>query len=280
MLTNKEIVNLNTGQFLSNKFMKLNQNSLRQIINILAIAAAFGINVFANVNPPQGMTIGDISNQIFGNVLITPASYAFAIWGIIYLGLFSFAVYQVLPNQRENLLLQKLGYKVAIASLAQIIWIFCFLYRQFALSFVLMVVILISLISAYLSFSTSSIRRWEKWFIFIPISTYLAWISVATIVNGATVLEYWQWNGWGISPPIWTVIMLLVAGVIGMVMAIEKNVAFVSVYIWALIAIAVSNYNTTIITVTAVGISILLALTLLLNLFISTNSSSNSAQKL
>lgn len=260
--------------------MRLNHNLFRQIINIAAIVAAFGINIFANVNPPQGMTIGDISNQLFGNVLITPANYAFAIWGVIYLGLFSFAFYQALPNQRENYLLQKLGYKVAAASLAQIIWIFCFLYRQFALSFVLMVVILISLIWAYLNLSAASIKGWNKWLISIPISTYLAWISLATIVNGATVLEYWQWNGWGISAPIWTAIVLIVAGVMGIVMAMDKNVAFISVYIWALIAIAINNYDNTMITVTALGITILLALTLLLNIFMFNNSSSNSPQRL
>ena len=253
--------------------MKLNRNLIRQLINFLAIATAFGINILANVNPPLGMTIGDISDRLFGNVLITPANYAFAIWGVIYLGLFSFAIYQALPNQRENPILQKLGLKIAIASLAQIIWIFCFLYRQFALSFVLMVAILISLIWAYLSLPIPFTKRWEKWLIYVPLSTYLAWISVATIVNGATVLEYWQWNGYGISPQIWTVIMLLVAGVIGVIMAIEKNVAFVGVYIWALVAIAANNYNTTIITITAVGTAIVLALTLLLNIIVFNNSS-------
>ena len=260
--------------------MNLNHNLFRQIINLVAIIAAFGINIFANVNPPGGMTIGDISNQLFGKVLITPASYAFAIWGVIYLGLFSWAFYQALPPQRENYLLQKLGYKVAIASLAQIIWIFCFLYRQFALSFLLMLVILISLIWAYLSLSVASIRGWNKWLISVPISTYLAWISVATIVNGAIVLEYWQWNGWGLSPPIWTAIMLMVAGVLGIVLARAKNVAFISVYIWALMAIAINNYDNTMITVTALGITILLALTLLLSLFLFNNSSRNSPQKL
>ncbi|MDJ0689010.1 MAG: tryptophan-rich sensory protein [Xenococcaceae cyanobacterium MO_188.B32] len=252
--------------------MELNRNLIRQIVNFLAIATAFGINILANVNPPRGMTIGDISDRLFGNVLITPANYAFAIWGVIYLGLFGFAIYQALPNQQENSILQKLGYSIAIASLAQIILIFCFLYRQFALSFVLMVAILVSLVWAYLSLPIPLNKKREKWLIYVPLSTYLAWISVATIVNGATVLEYWQWDGWAISPPIWTVIMLLVAGVIGVIMAIEKNVAFVGVYIWALVAIAANNYNTTIITITSVGIAIILALTLLLNIILFTNS--------
>ena len=258
--------------------MSLNQKLIGQLINFFAIATAFGINILANVNPPKGMTIGDISSQLFGNVLITPANYAFAIWGVIYLGLFAFAIYQALPNQRENLILQKLGYKLALASLAQIIWIFCFLYRQFALSFVLMVAILISLIWAYLSLPTSSTKQRDKWFIAIPVSTYLAWISVATIVNGAIVLEYWQWNGWGLSPQIWTVIMLLVAGVIGFSMAVKKNVAFVGVYIWALMAISVKNYHATMVFGTAVGIAIILGPTLLLNIFTNSPSSSPTNQ--
>ena len=163
--------------------MELNRNLIRQIVNFLAIATAFGINILANVNPPRGMTIGDISDRLFGNVLITPANYAFAIWGVIYLGLFGFAIYQALPNQQENSILQKLGYSIAIASLAQIILIFCFLYRQFALSFVLMVAILVSLVWAYLSLPIPLNKKREKWLIYVPLSTYLAWISETKIAT-------------------------------------------------------------------------------------------------
>ena len=74
----------------------------RQIVNFVTVVAAFVINVFVNINPPNGLTIGDISNQLFGDVLITPANYAFAVWGIIYLGLISFAVYQLLPAQKNS----------------------------------------------------------------------------------------------------------------------------------------------------------------------------------
>src|SRR5210317_2165373 len=90
---------------------------IRQIITLVTIIAAFGTNTWANINPPNGLTIGAISQEIFGNVLITPANYAFAVWGLIYLGLFSFAVYQALPAQKSDSLLRKIGYKIAIASM-------------------------------------------------------------------------------------------------------------------------------------------------------------------
>ncbi|MGD1918944.1 MAG: hypothetical protein ACFCAD_08635 [Pleurocapsa sp.] len=76
---------------------------IRQIITLVSIFAAFGMNIIANINPPNGLSIGAISNRFFSNVLITPANYAFAIWGIIYLGLISFGIYQVLPSQKTNL---------------------------------------------------------------------------------------------------------------------------------------------------------------------------------
>ena len=90
--------------------MKLERDLLRQVINLLAIVAAFGTNVAANLAPIKGLNIGEISNTIFKEVLITPASYAFAIWGVIYLGLFSFAIYQALPPQRQNPHLRQVGY--------------------------------------------------------------------------------------------------------------------------------------------------------------------------
>ena len=242
---------------------------IRQIVNLVAVLAAFGINVFANVNPPNGLTIGAISNQLFGDILITPANYAFAVWGIIYLGLISFAIYQVLPSQRNSLLLQKLGYKIAIASTAQIIWVFAFLYRQFLLSLILMLVILGALIAAYLAIGSQIKSLKQKWLVAIPLSIYFAWISVATVVNVATVLKDINWDGWGISPQVWTVIMLLVVGIIGVIIALQKNIAFTGVYIWALTAIAVKNSSNTFIMSTAIIIALILGLILLYKLFVA-----------
>ena len=238
---------------------------IRQIVTFVAIIAAFGTNVWANINPPNGLTIGGISQNIFGNVLITPASYAFAIWGLIYLGLISFAIYQALQAQRSDSLLQKIGYKIAIASIAQVIWVFCFLYRQFGASMIAMLCILLPLIGAYwsLPFKTR-ISRWHRWLVRTPISIYLAWISIATILNGALVLESWQWNGWGISAPIWTVIMLLIAGLITHFVTLPRlDFAYAGVFVWGVIAIAIKNSDTVLISGTAIGLSISLVVLLL-----------------
>lgn len=237
--------------------------TIRQVITLISVVAAFGTNVLANVRPMNGLTIGQISNRFFSDILITPANYAFAIWGLIYLGLISFAVYQALPGQKNNSLCRQIGYKIAIASISQIIWVFCFLYRQYILSFVAMLGILLPLIGAYLCLPNSGSPAGQKWFICRPISIYLSWIALATILNGSIALTASGWTGGGISPQVWTVIMLLVAATVAHLVSIPRlDFAYAGVFIWGVIAIAVRNASELIISGTAIGLS--LALTILL----------------
>ncbi|MEB3216169.1 MAG: tryptophan-rich sensory protein [Nostocales cyanobacterium 94392] len=224
-----------------------NSNSgdiLRQFVTFAAVIIAFTVNVLSNIFPVNGLTIGEISNTLFKNVLIIPASYAFAIWGLIYLGLFAFAIYQVLPSQRDNPHLRKTGYLLAIASLAQSIWVYLFLSRLFVLSVVAMLLILLPLIAIYLRLETgiTPASRAEKWFIRYPISIYLSWISVATIVNIASALYINNWNGFGISAEVWTVIMIIIATIIAATALLQRqDIAYSGVTVWALIAIAIKH---------------------------------------
>ena len=226
-----------------------NRNSgdiLRQLVTITAVVTAFIVNVLSNIFPLNGLTIGGISNTLFKDVLIIPANYAFAIWGLIYLGLFALAIYQVLPSQRENPNLRKTGYLLTIASVAQSIWVYLFLSRLFVLSVIAMLLILVPLIVMYLRLriATTFASRAEKWFIRYPISIYLGWISVATIVNIASALYINNWKGFGISAEAWTVVMIIIATVIAAIALLQRqDIAYSGVTLWALIAIAIKHWE-------------------------------------
>ncbi|GEM_PF-5289396 len=86
-------MNSNSGRFHS--------KILKQWVNLIAIVAAFSLNILANIAPLNGLTIGEISNTFFSDVQIIPANYAFAIWGIIYLGLISLAVRREAPRYKR-----------------------------------------------------------------------------------------------------------------------------------------------------------------------------------
>ena len=237
------------------------QDLWRQIITALAIATAFVVNVISNIFPAGGVNIGQISNTVFKDVLIIPAGYAFAIWGLIYLGLFAFGIYQLLPSNREDEDLRQTGYLLAIASVAQCVWVYLFLYRLFALSVVAMLLILLPLITIYLRLGVGkkTVNRSKKWCIHRPISIYLGWISVATIVNVACALYAQGWNGWGISGEIWTVAMVIIATAIAGLMAVRgTDIVYPGVTVWALVAIAVKHSNIPTLNIVAVVCAIAL----------------------
>ena len=247
----------------------INRDILRQFLNLSAILAAFGINVLANVAPLNGLSIGEISNTFFKEVLITPANYAFAIWGLIYLGLITFGVYQGLPAQRQNPSLRRMDYLLVLACFAQIGWVFLFQYRLFALSLVAMLGILLALIGIYLRLGIGygRVSKAQKWFVHIPLSIYLAWISVATIVNVALTLYDLGWSGWGINPEVWTAIALLAGAAIAATVIIQRaDIAFTFVIVWAFVAIAVRQANRPLIAATAAGLAFVLVLLLFLSM--------------
>jgi hypothetical protein len=246
--------------------MKLsNQNSepdlQRQVMTLAAVLGSIVINTLSNVFPLNGVSVGNLSNTLFGSVQIIPANYAFAIWGLIYIGLIAFSIYQLQPSQRENPRLRHSGYLLAIACIAQCAWIYLFLDRLFPLSNLAMLGILVPLMVLYqrLEIGRERVSRQERWFIHLPISIYLGWISVATIVNVAIGLYSLKWDGWGISPSVWTVVMMAIAAVIAAVVSIQhQDTAYVIVIIWALVAIAIRQANIPLIVVTGWLLAIVL----------------------
>ncbi|WP_223805761.1 tryptophan-rich sensory protein [Pseudanabaena sp. UWO310] len=207
--------------------------------------------------------MASLSDELFTSVQILPANYAFAIWGLIYLSLIIFGIYQVQPSQRYNPRLQRSGYLLVFACIAQCTWIYLFLARLFPLSVIAMLGILVPLILMYqalhLDYHLISLK--EEWFIRTPISIYLGWITAAFVVNVSVTLYSLNWNGWNIASPIWTVIMMTVATAITSFVIVKyQDTVYALVIIWTLVAIAIRQWHTPLVT----GMAILMAIALVL----------------
>jgi len=214
----------------------------RQLLNVFGLVFALIINALATTLPLNNLTTREISDKF--PVIFTPAGYVFSIWGIIYLGLIAFVVYQALPSQRENPRFRKVGLLFFISSLLNAFWLISFHYLQFGLALVLMLGLLIILFRIYLSLGIGQekVKPIEKWLVNLPFSIYLGWISVATIANAAQLLYSLNWNGFGISPEVWTIIMLAAAVLIsGLMSFTRKDIGHALVLIWAFIGIAVKT---------------------------------------
>ncbi len=251
----------------------LDPDLLRQVTTLAAILGSIVFINVANFFSSNGVDMATLSDILFTSVQILPANYAFAIWAPIYIGLVTFGTYQIQPAQRQNPVLQRAGYLLVFACLAQCAWIYLFLARLFPLSAIAMVGILLPLIGLYqrLEMGQPRVSAQEKWFIDIPISLYLGWITVATVVNVALALYSLNWNGWGIAPSIWAVIMMSVSAAIAMYITIQRHdIAYTLVIVWAFAAIAIRQMETPLIAVAGVVIAIALAL---LSLVVALNPS-------
>ncbi|MGD0878161.1 MAG: tryptophan-rich sensory protein [Anaerolineales bacterium] len=216
------------------------KNTVRQISVVLVTLITIVINILANALPINGLNTGQISDTF--KVYFVPAGYVFSIWGIIYIGLIAYAVYQAFPSQRENPRLQATGWWVALGGLANCAWIFLWQYEIFIWTVAAMLILLASLIVVYLRLGIGRTKAstGETWAVRIPFSIYLGWITVATVADISDVLWFVKWNQFGISAAAWLVVILGAVLIIAALMNfLRRDVAYALVILWALAGITV-----------------------------------------
>jgi len=206
------------------------------------------INWLATALPINNVTPGVVSDYYLN--LFAPAGFTFAIWGVIYLllggfVLYSFGIFGKLSVD-QNKLIEKVGILFIITSLANVAWIFSWHYDFITLSVVLMFVILVSLIKIIALLSKVNLTKKDYYLIRLPFSVYFGWITIATIANITVFLVSINWNGFGLSDVIWTMIVLLIGAIIGILTALKnKDLAYLLVFIWAYYGILIKHTSIT-----------------------------------
>ena len=222
-----------------------------QIANGLALGSTVFINYLSNTGIMNDTTIGEVSEGL--RSLFTPAGYAFAIWGLIYMMLFGFAIYQgrsLFVNVRDDAFIKKTGWWFVLSCMANCAWVFSWIYGYTGLSCIFIFLLLFSLLKIVWN------NRMELWdapisviaFLWWPFVIYSGWVTVASIANVSAYLVKTDWNGFGVSPVTWTIIMITIATIINLMVTWTRNMReFALVGAWALIAIGIANQNTEVI---------------------------------
>jgi benzodiazapine receptor len=241
-------------QSLADRGARTGGDIVRQILVIISLAAVITVNGLANALAINGQATGDISDRF--EVFFVPAGYVFSIWGLIYVTLIGYAVYQALPAQATNPIQRNIGYLFVLSSLFNIAWIFLWHYEFFAWTLVMMSGLLLTLIAIYVRIGSGfrPASKAEYWLLHFPFSLYLGWITVATVANATSLLDYLNWSGWGIAPELWAVIMLVVAGLVGAAVGVLRgDIAYVGVLVWAFAGIAVKHWDTPLVAYSALA---------------------------
>jgi hypothetical protein len=240
------------------------------ILNLLGFLGTVVVNALANILPINNKTTGELSD-LYPN-LFTPAGLTFAIWGLIYVLLAIFVVYQLIPSVRKDTqkiyFVQRIGPLFFISCLANIGWIFAWHYEMVSLSLVMMLILLGCLLAIYLrlNIGKSEAPKAEKYFVHLPFSVYLGWITIATIANVTALLVDINWNAWGLGEQFWAVAVIIVGIAIALsVLFTRKDIFYCLVVDWALLGILLERLSPTevrvqsVVVVTIVGLVLITA---------------------
>lgn len=219
------------------------KNKFLKIMAVVSYLAMIVVNALANILPINNRTTGAISNS-YPN-LFAPAALTFSIWGLIYLLLAGYVIYQFTKNAKDRKnLFDKINPLFIATSLVNFFWILAWHHDFIGLSVILIATLLVLLIKISDILRQEKISSWGRLFIIAPFSVYFGWITVATIANIAVFLVSVSWGGFGVADYIWTSIILLVGALIGIWrMLRDKNIAYGLVLVWAYLGILLKHLS-------------------------------------
>lgn len=212
------------------------------ISNLFFYFLTLGINYLGSSGFFNGMGQKDISDKY--TTLITPATFAFSIWGIIYGLLLATLIYFFIKRKDERVsrLVQIISPLFILSSLFNIGWIISFSYEMLGISTILIFGMLFSLI---LIIEKVYKNREEVSYTLpgISFTLYSAWVFIATVINIALFLVQQNWGGFGISSSIWTIVVLFIAiGFVLFYLSQYKNAVFPISIAWGFFGIY-SSYS-------------------------------------
>jgi hypothetical protein len=197
----------------------------RQVVVVVSAVLAI-VGAFAG----SGVAFGTPINEAAGGALaadatlIAPGTGAFQIWGLIYLGLVVYAIWQLVPAQAHAERHRRVGYLVAASLLLNAAWI---LSIQFGLLWLSVPVIAALVIVLGVAFARL-VRSRPTGAVDAVITDgtmglYLGWVSVATAANVTAWLQAIGFGGFGIAPVAWAVVVVAVACAVGVWIAIAGS---------------------------------------------------------
>jgi len=214
---------------------------LKSILVIIATIGVLMVNSIASKGYINNVTTGEISDKY--PTFVTPAGYAFAIWGLIYLGLIAFSLYQLLPSKTDDYRQIRTVYILSCA--ANCAWIYFWHYEMILASLAVIFVLLGTLVFINLNLRKSNSTA-ETVLARVPFAIYFGWVTVATILNFTIALVYLGIKSSETVSIILACVLIAVAVILGaLIRPIISNSVYPVAIAWALTAIAVKQSGKT-----------------------------------
>ncbi|MEL6532485.1 MAG: hypothetical protein AAFN09_12165 [Pseudomonadota bacterium] len=206
----------------------MSRPSLAALLTLLA-ALAFAAGAFIS-DPFTGFDPDQFPNPT-PPLILQPAGYAFAIWGVIYAWLIASAVFGLL-KRGDDPVWQAARWPLIVSMAIGAIWI------EVALASPVWATILIFAMLAGALMSLVRCPAHETGWLAAPIALYAGWLSAASFVATATAVTGWT----GLDPAISSWIGLLAVGSLGVaVLQLRPPLSYPLALIWALTGVLVAS---------------------------------------
>lgn len=220
----------------------------------LVLAATIGVLAFnwlAATGQIGGSDTGAISNKYL--TLVTPAGYAFSIWGLIYVGLVAFGVYQLLPANIARFRPVRSLYIFTCA--LNCAWLYFWHAEQIVVCFVIIVALCITLFVINVHFKGPRSLA-DNWIVKAPFGLYFGWVTAAMSVNFAILLKYLRLDLSFTAETILASVLILAVAAVAVAIRVKLTNYFYPIAVaWALTAIAVKQSGkTAIVAAAALGV--------------------------
>lgn len=216
-----------------------------KIINTVAFAAMISVNLLANIIPIGGNTTAEVSEK-YSN-LFTPAPLTFAIWGVIYIMLAAFIIYQMNLSKRSDYA-EEIGEKTrnwfVISCILNIAWILTWHFNLTGLSVIMIVGMLFSLIMIMKKINNSQYSLAGRVFVKAGFEIYLGWILAASIANICVFAVRAGIKGTGSFASVCTALLLIAGALLGSYISVHyKSLLSLAAISWAYIGIIIRHLS-------------------------------------
>lgn len=203
----------------------------------LTLITVFSISWIAELTPFNGHKTTEIMNRLPMHFI--PANYVSFIWIFIYLLLAGWLYhFSRSLQQLTKTMINFRTFLFILSAILNLLWVLLLHYELFSWTAIVMIGLLATLTLLYFSYDKHDNGLLTR----MPISIYFSWVILSFFTMLNYILTLNEWNGWGLSNSLWTVIFLTIATAIALhFMYHYQDIAFNIVFMWVFIGIAVYN---------------------------------------
>jgi hypothetical protein len=202
----------------------------QRILALVSFGFVLVMNAVATALPLSGLSVGEVSRRY--DTLFAPIDFTFGIWGLIYFGLTVYSFAQLAANTP---VIQSITPWFISANLLNGVWIIAWRLELLGLAALILALLLFCLFKINQATTARRTDLATTLTVRIPFAIYFGWVTVATIANISSLLVQQGFgDGFGVSAETWTVVILLVAVLIGSFTAlVNASPAYSLVLVWA-----------------------------------------------